>query len=157
MKKKKKNCNIAKPKIICSTFKEKKNRKKKIELKSEKKKIFWNRTKPTASPTEQTHPRILKKKKKQQHKIRNQTYPSYPRSRRCREYRENQSLIYWDNLYRLQFTKQKQNKPKAIYCVYKKKTKKNPIQSLCTKTAKPNQNPNTRSSVAVTRPSSSSP
>ena len=43
------------------------------------------------------------------------------------------------------------------YCVYQKK-KKNPIQSLCTKTAKPNQkNPNTRSSVAVTRSSSSSP
>ena len=43
------------------------------------------------------------------------------------------------------------------YIVFIKKNKKKPpIQSLCTKTAKPNQNPNTRFSVTVTRPSSSS-
>ena len=78
-------------------------------------KKFWNRTKPTASPTKETHPRILKKKKKNQYKIRNQTYPPYPRSRHYREHRENQSPIYWDSLYKLQFTKQKQN------CVYQKK------------------------------------
>ena len=49
--------------------------------------------------------------------------------------------------------KTKQTKSNKL-CLSKKKT---PIQSLCTKTAKPNQNPNTRSSVTVTCPSSLSP
>ena len=58
---------------------------------------------PTASPAEQTHPRqaqqskpthprILKKKKKKK-PTENQKWnlPTVPRSRRCRDHRENQS------------------------------------------------------------------
>ena len=106
--------------------KKKKKSPKKIELKSEKKKkkLKQNQAhgKPSPWQAQQSKPThgFSKKKKKNQHRIRNQTYP---RSRRCREYRENQSPIYWDSLYRLQFTDQKQNKPKAILCLSKKKKK----------------------------------
>ena len=68
-----------------------KKKKKKAQKKKFETEPSPRQAKPMASPTEQTHPRILKKKKKNQHRIRNQTYP---RSRRCREYRENQSPIY---------------------------------------------------------------
>ena len=126
--------------------------KKKIELKSKKKKI-WNKTKPTASPTEQTHPRILKKKKKtnieSEIKLTHDHVAAENTEKTNPQYTE---IVYTD--YNLQ-TKSKTNQKQ--YCVYQKK-KKNPIQSLCTKTAKPNQkNPNTRSFVTVTRSSSSSP
>ena len=80
-------------------------------------------------PTDSQKKKKKKKKKKNQHRIKHQTYPSYPRSRRCRK---NQSPIH-DTVYTIQ-SKSKTNQKK--YCVYQKK---NPIQSLCTKTAKPNQ------------------
>ena len=89
-----------------------------------------------ASPTEQTHSRIHKKKKNR-HKIRNQTYPLYPRSRRCRDYRENQSLIYWDSLQITIYRAKSKHTQSNILCLSKKKKK--PQYRLCTKTTKPNQ------------------
>ena len=106
-----------------------------------------------ASPTEQTHPRILKKKKKKTNieseiKLTHGHVAAENTEKTNPQYTE---IVYTDyNLQSKSKTNQKQ------YCVYQKK--KNPIQSLCTKTAKPNQkNPNTRSFVTVTRSSSSSP
>ena len=50
-------------------------------------------TEPSPRQAQQSKPThgFSKKKKTKQHRIKNKTYP---RSRRCREYRENQSPIY---------------------------------------------------------------
>ena len=75
-----------------------------------------------ASPTEQTHPRILKKKKKNQHreleiKLTHRTHDHVA----GRESRENQSPIHWYSLYR---AKAKKTKTNTVFI--KKKKKKNP-------------------------------
>ena len=56
--------------------------------------------------------------------------PTVPRSRRCRDYRENQSLRYWDSLqitiYR---AKSKHTKRQKQYTVFIKKNKKKPLNT----------------------------
>ena len=112
-----------------------------------------------ASLTKQTHPRILKKKKKKKKPTQNQksnlpTVPTVTSLQRIQR-KSIPNILRQFTDYNLQSKSKTYQKQYTVFI--KKKKKKNPlIQSLCTKTAKPNQNPNTRFSVAVTRPSSSS-
>ena len=105
------------------------------------------------------------KKKKNRHKIRNQTYPLYPRSRRCRDYRENQSLIYWDSLQITIYRAKSKHTQSNILCLSKKK-KKNPNTDSVPKQQNQTKTPNVVVTVAklahcrrrlvVARPSSQS-
>ena len=127
----------------------------KKKKKAQKRKI-WNRTKPTTSPTKQTHPQILnKKKKKKPTQNQKSNLPIVPTVTSLRRIQRKPIPNILRQSIQITIYKAKAKQTKSnILCLLKKQ--KTPIQSLCTKTAKPNQNPNTYSSVAVTRPSSSS-
>ena len=76
-----------------------------------------------------------KKKKKNQHKIRNQTYPPYLWSgRQQRKQRKPNPNTLIQSIQSKSKTNQNQ-----YYVYQKKKKKKTPIQSRCTKMTKPNQ------------------
>ena len=122
---KKKNCNRAKPKIICSTFKQKKKKpKKKIELKSEEKKKKKIETEPSPRQAQQSKPthRFSKKKKKptQNQKSNLPTVTSLQRIQRKQIPNILRQSIHI-TIYRAKAKQTKSN----ILCLLKKKKKPN--------------------------------